>query len=145
MPYLESLNLGNFEAIGNDSGVQSLGDEAVGLLQELAHEEDDRGGAIAADVVLSSRSSGNHDGRRVLYLHLAEKNVSILCKLNLYAGERKPRLAHLRIVRVSWAGWVVFKLEGRIRMASSYLTGTIDKPGRKVSWQAQSKIAQNID
>jgi hypothetical protein len=91
--YLESFNFGSLETISNDTGVQTLRDEAVSLLQELAHKQNDRGSAIAADVVLGGRSSGNHNGSRVLYLHFTEKNVTIFGKLNLCVG---PELAMLR-------------------------------------------------
>lgn len=83
LSYLESLNLGNFEAVGDDAGVQTLRDEAIGLLEKLTDQQHDGGGTVTANVVLGGGGTGNHDGSRVLYLHFAEKNVAILCELDL--------------------------------------------------------------
>lgn len=86
--HLQGLDLGKLKAISDDPGVQSLGDVSVGLLQQLAHQHHHRGGSVAANVVLRSRCSGNHDGGRVLYLHLSQEDVAVLGQLDL-AGNRQ--------------------------------------------------------
>ena len=55
---LQRLVLGHLEALGNDPGVEALGDVDVGLLEELADEEHGGGGAVARDVVLGRRRPG---------------------------------------------------------------------------------------
>ncbi|EPE05131.1 hypothetical protein F503_03736 [Ophiostoma piceae UAMH 11346] len=86
----EGLDLGNLETVGDDAGVQALGDVAVGLLQQLADEQHNRGGAVAADVVLCGGGARDHDGRGVLYLHLAEQDVAVFCQLDLAGAIDKP-------------------------------------------------------
>ena len=39
--------------------------------------------ALPCDVILCHSSSGNHDCSRVLYLHLPEEHVAILCQLDI--------------------------------------------------------------
>jgi hypothetical protein len=80
---LERLVLGNLEAVCDDAGVQALLDVAVRLLQELAHQEHHRCCAVAADIILRRRGARNHDGRGVLYLHLAEEDIAVFCQFDL--------------------------------------------------------------
>ncbi len=70
--YLERLCLGQLVAVGDDARVQALGDEAVGLLEQLAHQEHHGRRAVTSDVVLGRGGAGDHDGGRVLYLHLSQ-------------------------------------------------------------------------
>jgi hypothetical protein len=63
--------------------VQSFRDISVCLLEKLANQHNHRGGSVTANIVLSGRCSSNHNGGRVLYLHLSEENVSILGQLDL--------------------------------------------------------------
>lgn len=81
--HLQSFHLGDLEAISDDSGVQTLGDITVGLLEQLSHQQHHRCRSVTANVVLGGRSSRNHDSRRVLDLHLSQEDVSILGKLDL--------------------------------------------------------------
>ena len=71
---LESLLLGNVKALGDDTRVQTLRDIALGLLKELADEQDVGRGAIASDLILSRGGAGNHRRCGVLdLLHEKEK------------------------------------------------------------------------
>jgi hypothetical protein len=63
--------------------VQTLRDVSVGLLQELSHKQHDRGSTVTTDIILSSGSSRNHDGSRVLDLHLTEEDIAVLGELDL--------------------------------------------------------------
>jgi hypothetical protein len=65
--------------------VKTLGNEPVGLLHQLADEEHDRGGAVAADVVLGGGRTRNHHGCGVLDLHLPEEDIPVLCEFDLAA------------------------------------------------------------
>lgn len=85
LSHLKSLHLGDFEAISDNAGVQSLGDVSVGLLEQLSHQQDNRGCSITTNIVLSGRSTCDHDCRGVLNLHLSEKNISVLGELDLLA------------------------------------------------------------
>lgn len=84
MSNLQRLGLGDVEAICDDTGVKTLRDVPVCLLQEFADKQHNRGRAVAADIVLSGRSSRDHDSSRVLNLHLAQQDVTVLGKLDLY-------------------------------------------------------------
>ncbi len=75
--YLEGLDLGDLEAIGDDAWVQALGDVSLRLLEKLANQEHDRGGSIAADVVLCRGSPSDHDGRGIRDLHFSEQDVAV--------------------------------------------------------------------
>lgn len=81
--HLKSLNLGNLETIGDDTRVQSFRNVSVCLLEKLTNQHHHGGGSVTANIVLSGRGSSNHNGGRVLYLHLSEENVSILGQLDL--------------------------------------------------------------
>jgi hypothetical protein len=81
--HVESLCLGNIKTVSDDARVQALGNVSVGLLQQLSHQQHYRRGAVSANVVLRSRCSGNHDGRRVLDLHLSEENVAVFGQFEL--------------------------------------------------------------
>lgn len=74
--------------------MQALGDVPVSLLQQLAHQQNDRRCAISADIVLGGGRARNHDGGRVLDLHLSEEDVAVLGELDLKGG----------VNRVSWEG-----------------------------------------
>ncbi|KAG9527101.1 hypothetical protein KCV07_g393, partial [Aureobasidium melanogenum] len=79
---LEGLGLCKVVTVGDDSGVEAFGDVALSLLEKLADEDDSRGSTVTSDVVLCSGSAGNHDGGRVLDLHLAQQDTAILGKLD---------------------------------------------------------------
>ena len=68
--------------------MQALGDVPIRLLQQLADQQHHRRSAVAADVVLRRGRSRDHDGGRVLYLHLAQQNVAVFGKLDLLVGSQ---------------------------------------------------------
>lgn len=84
--HLQGLVLCNLETIRDNSRVQSFRDVAIRLLQKLTDQQNGRRRTITTDIVLGSRSSRNHDGGGVLYLHLPEENVSIFCQLDLFGA-----------------------------------------------------------
>lgn len=89
--YLQGLDLGYLEPIGDYSRVQTLGDVSLGLLEELANQEHHRGGSISADVVLGRGSSRDHDRRRIRDLHLSEKHVAVFRQFDLRRKRKKVR------------------------------------------------------
>lgn len=58
---LEGLVLCNLVAIREHSGVQTLGDLTVCLLQQLSHQQDHRGCSITGNIILCSSGACNHD------------------------------------------------------------------------------------
>jgi len=80
---LESLNLGKFKTIDNDSGVDTVTEISFGLAHNLTNEKNVGGGTITSDIILSSGSTSNHSGSRVLDLHLMEQDATILGQFNL--------------------------------------------------------------
>jgi hypothetical protein len=63
--------------------VEALLDITVCLLEQLTDKQHHRCCAIAADVVLRRRGARDHDGRGVLYLHLAEEDIAVLGQFDL--------------------------------------------------------------
>lgn len=94
--------------------MESFRDVSVCLLQQLSHQQHHGRCAIAADVVLGSRGSSNHDGSRVLDLHFSQQDVSILGKLDLLTGE-------------GWLGIGGRSLRGS-KLGIAYLSGAVDEP-----------------
>jgi hypothetical protein len=62
----EGLGFCDLEAVSDDSWVEAFCDVSVGLFEKLADEEDDRGRAIAGDLVLSCGGARYKDGLSIL-------------------------------------------------------------------------------
>mmetsp|Transcript_102167 Transcript_102167/g.256094 ORF Transcript_102167/g.256094 Transcript_102167/m.256094 type:complete len:243 (+) Transcript_102167:983-1711(+) len=88
---------GEVEALRDQPRVQPLGEASLGQLHQLPDEHDTGRGAVAGDVVLRRGGTGDHAGRGVLDLHLAEEHVAILSDLDL------PSSAHQHLQGASGA------------------------------------------
>ena len=93
---LEYVLLGGLDALGQQPRVHAVGEVALGLLHELAHDEHRRRRAVAGDVVLRRRNACDHHGRRVLDLHLVEQRVAVLGELNVARARDKHLEGALR-------------------------------------------------
>mmetsp|Transcript_17658 Transcript_17658/g.29671 ORF Transcript_17658/g.29671 Transcript_17658/m.29671 type:complete len:499 (-) Transcript_17658:368-1864(-) len=71
------------EALHDDTRVQPLREVPLRLLQDLAYQQHHARRAISCDVVLGGRCARDHHRRGVLNLHLAQKNVAVLCQLQI--------------------------------------------------------------
>lgn len=71
--YVERLLLGELESLCDDTGVETLGNVALGLLHELSDEHDDRSSTVSSNLILSCCCAGNHSGSGVLDLLNVEK------------------------------------------------------------------------
>ena len=83
----ECLLLGELDTVDEDSRVDSLTEISFGLSHQLSNEENVGGGAVTDDVVLSSSSTANHSGSRVLNLLFELVNAVNLYLLPFRGGE----------------------------------------------------------
>ena len=75
--------LGELNALGEQPGVDAVGEVALRLLHQLAHDQHRRRGAVAGDIVLRRGNARDHHGRRVLNLHLVQQRVAVLGQLDV--------------------------------------------------------------
>lgn len=88
----ECLFSGEFEAFGDDPGMDLLLDESLGLLHEFADEQNVGGGAVACDVVLCGGGAGDHAGGGVLDLHFVEEDAAVLGEFDLSGAADEPEV-----------------------------------------------------
>jgi hypothetical protein len=80
---LEDARLGRLDPLANEPRVQPVGEVALGLLHEVADDEDVGGGPIARHVVLRRRDPRDQARGRVLDHHLVQQRVAILGQLEI--------------------------------------------------------------
>mmetsp|Transcript_12506 Transcript_12506/g.31646 ORF Transcript_12506/g.31646 Transcript_12506/m.31646 type:complete len:388 (+) Transcript_12506:2521-3684(+) len=81
--------LRDLETFHEDPGVEALVQVLLGLLQQLADHQHGGGRAVAGDVVLRHRRPRDHDGSRVLNLHLSQQHVAVLGELDVSSASDK--------------------------------------------------------
>ena len=86
----ESLSLGLFETINEDSWMDTFTKVSLSLAHEFTNEENVGGGTITDNIILSGGSAANHGGGWVLNLHLVEKNATIFGELDLTSTTDEP-------------------------------------------------------
>lgn len=59
--YFQGLGLGNLVAISDDTGVQTLRDVTLRLLQKLSHQQNNRCCSITGNIILCGRSASDHN------------------------------------------------------------------------------------
>ena len=82
--------LGELNALGEQPGVDAVGEVALRLLHQLAHDQHRRRGAVAGDIVLRRGNARDHHGRRVLDLHLIQEHQSVLGDLDVPGPRNEP-------------------------------------------------------
>merc|ERR1719310_2452869 len=70
-------------ALSKPSGMKTLGDVEVRLLEELPDEQHSGGGSVPGGVVLSGGGAGDEAGSGVLDLHLVQQHVPVLGDLDV--------------------------------------------------------------
>ena len=79
----QCLLLGDVKTLADDCWVDTLGNVAICLFQELSNKEDYGGGPVTNLIILRNGGTGDHGSSRVLDLHLREEDLAVLCHFDL--------------------------------------------------------------
>lgn len=79
----EGRCLGELKAFLHNARVEAFGYVSLRLLEELSNQKHVGSRSVAGDLVLGGSGAGNHGGRWVLDLHLAQQDFAVLGQLDL--------------------------------------------------------------
>uniref|UniRef100_A0A8W7PAJ3 Uncharacterized protein n=1 Tax=Anopheles coluzzii TaxID=1518534 RepID=A0A8W7PAJ3_ANOCL len=87
---VQRLQPGLVEPVRDDARMQPVRDVQVGLLQQLANDQHDRGGSVPGHIVLGRTGTGNQRRGRMLDLHLVQQHIAVLGDFDVTGTRNQP-------------------------------------------------------